>query len=461
MINQKAGISFSGNKSETETMFKFNGNSKNFTHFPSAYDLNFNAVWRYTSNGYLKFFIFRETDKVGVQVDDPEYEVFYQGATTTNLYNLRFNQAVNKQLIITGNIAVSSFNRIMDISTMCLKIDDELWQLNFMTEYEIIANLKLRSGVNYFLTRALFTGKRPFDDENYAPDALLYEIKTDYHSNRQAAFMESEIVTPWTIVITPGMRVEKESISDDLALEPRLNFTFPFTSHLNLTAAYGIYHQFPEIQYYDSSIGNPNLSVMKAIHIITGIHYQQENTIYRGEVFYKDYQNLLLKVPEVNYLNNGYGFAYGYDIFVKKSFQKLSGWISYSYLLARRKWLEYIKLTSPDFDITHNLSIVAKYDFSPKINLGLLYHYATGKPYTAAPAQYNQSRVPDYQKLDLSFSYLHYFSKGKPSVLYLSIANVLNRNNIFDYRYSADYTQRQAVTSSMKRTLYFGISLSF
>jgi outer membrane cobalamin receptor len=228
-----------------------------------------------------------------------------------------------------------------------------------------------------------------------------------------------------------------------------------------LTAAYGIYHQFPEIQYYDSYVGNPNLSAMNATHVITGIHYQRENTVYRGEIFYKDYQNLLQKVPEINYQNNGYGFAYGFDAFIKRRYDKLSGWISYSFLQARRKWFEYTKLTSPDFDITHNLSIVAKYDFSPKINLGLLYHYATGKPYTAAPAQYNQCRVPDYQKLDVSFSYLYYFSKGKPSVFYFSIANVLNQKNIFDYRYSADYTKRQAVTSSMKRTIYFGISLSF
>ncbi|MBN2089280.1 TonB-dependent receptor [candidate division KSB1 bacterium] len=461
LLNQKLGISFSGNKSQTETMFKFNGNSKNFSHFPSAFDINLNAIWRYHSNGYLKFFIFRESDEVGIQVEDPIYEIYYRGETNTNLYNIRLHQALNKQLIITGNIAYSTFNRTMGFSNMRLNLDDNLWQFNFITEYEMLSSLKLRGGVNYLITNALFTGERPFDEENYAPEAQLYDIKTDYHSQRQAAFLEGEIITPWAMVISPGLRLEKESVSQNMMLAPRVNFTFPLTPSFSLTAAYGIYHQFPEIQYYDTIIGNPDLSPMKSIHSIVGMHYQHETTVYRCEIFYKDYQNLLQNAPKINYRNGGYGFAYGFDTFVKRSFQKLSGWISYSYLQARRKWFEYTLLTSPDFDITHNLSIVAKYDFSPKFNLGLLYRYATGKPYTAAAGEHNQCRVPDYQKLDLSFSYLHYFSKGKPSVLYFSIANVLNRKNIFDYRYSEDYTQRQAVTSSMNRTVYFGISLSF
>ncbi len=461
LLNQKVGLSFSGNKSETETMFRFNGNSKNFSHFPSAYDVNLNAVWRYTSNGYLKFFIFQENDKVGVQVEDPLYEIYYRGETTTGLYNLKFNQAINKQIIISGNIAYSTFSRVMDLSNMNLRLDDNLWQFNFLTEYEMLSNLKFKGGVNYLITSALFSGQRPFDEENFAPDALLYDIKTDYQSNHQAIFLESEIVTPWAMVISPGLRLEKKSISQNTLLAPRVNLAFPLTPAFSFTAAYGIYHQFPDIQYYDTVIGNPGLAAMRSIHSIVGVHYQQETTVYRGEIFYKDYQNLLQTVPNVNYRNEGYGYAYGFDAFVKRNFNKLSGWISYSYLLSRRKWFEYAQLTAPDFDITHNLSIVAKYDLSPKFNLGLLYRYATGKPYTAAAGQYNQCRVPDYQKLDVTFSYLHYFSKGKPSVFYFSIANILNRKNIFDYRYSPDYTKRQAVTSSMNRTIYFGISLSF
>ncbi len=461
LMNYKAGISFSGNKSETETMFKFNGNSKNFSHFPSAYDINFNAIWRYHSNGYVKFFIFRESDEVGVQVEDPIYEIYYRGKTTTNLYNLRLHQAINKQLIISGNIAYSTFKRTMGISNRRLNLDDNLWQLNFTTEYEMLSSLKLKGGINYLIPRALFTGERPFDEEDFAPDASLYEIKTDYRSSRQAVFLESEFVTPWAMVVSPGLRLEKESVSRRTLLAPRLNIVFPLTPALSLTAAYGIYHQFPEIQYYDSIIGNPDLSAMKSIHSIAGVHYQHETTVYRCEIFYKDYQQLLKNIPTINYRNEGYGYAYGFDIFVKRNFQKLSGWISYSYLVARRKWFEYTQLTSPDFDITHNLSVVAKYGFSPRFNLGLLYRFATGKPYTAASGEYNKCRVPDYHKLDVNFSYLHYFVKGKPSVLYFSISNVLNRNNIFDYRYSEDYTQRQAVTSSMNRTIYFGISLSF
>lgn len=260
--------------------------------------------------------------------------------------------------------------------------------------------------------------------------------------------------------MTAGTRAEHESISNEVVLDPRISVIFPLTMHSGISAAWGIYHQFPEPRYYDPFIGNPDLGATQAQHFILGYSFQKENQIFRLEGFYKNYENLLLESEPENYLNQGHGFAYGIDAFMKKSWGMFSGWISYSWLKTQRKWLDLPVLTSPYFDITHNFTAVLNLDLPGNLTLGSSVRHATGKPYTPGPGLYHQARVPDYQKVDLSLSYLHSFYSNNMTIFYLAVSNVLNRINIFDYHYSDDYARRAAERSSFGRSVYFGVSLN-
>jgi hypothetical protein len=200
---------------------------------------------------------------------------------------------------------------------------------------------------------------------------------------------------------------------------------------------------------------------MKADHYILGYAFQQDNKIFRLEGYYKKYENLLLEDEQLNYSNEGYGYATGIDVFAKNSVGPVSGWFSYSWLNARRKWLDLPVLAPPYFDITHNFTLVLNLDLSKNFSLGSSYRYATGKPYTPAQGKYQQARVPSYQKVDLTFSYLYNFFASNMIVFYFSASNILNRISIFDYRYSADFERRDAVESSLGRTFYFGFQFNW
>ena len=207
-------------------------------------------------------------------------------------------------------------------------------------------------------------------------------------------------------------------------------------------------------------MGNPDLSAMKATHYILGYVFQRGDKIFRVEGYYKKYRKLLLEDEEKNYMNSGYGYAEGLDTFVKNSFGRFSGWIAYSWLKARREWMDIPVLASPYFDITNNLTAVLNVDISRQLTFGVSFRYATGKPYTSAPEQYNKARVPDYQKVDVNLSYLHSFFEGNMTVFYVAVSNLLGRINIFDYRYSDDWKQRDPVESSFGRSFYFGVSVN-
>jgi len=460
LIEDRLGLSFSGNRSNTKMMFELNKSKVDFSQYPFAYDLNLNLTYRYSRDGYLKLFLFHEVDKVGVEVADPIYEAHYHGHSTNRLYNLKFSDLIGR-VLLQGNLAFSSFQRDMALSAMHLVLEDRLYQFRLGGEYKLKFGLTLRGGLSGFKNQALFTGEVPEDKLNLNPEAETDRVDTDYRSDRTAGFLEVEAHTPFGLMLISGVRGEFESISKDFNFDPRISVIWPLSAHASLTAAWGIYHQYPDARYYDPNIGNPKLSSMRAVHYILGYFYQKENQIVRIETYYKDYKRLLLEDPVKNYTNDGYGYAEGIDLFVKRSFSRLSGWISYSYLKARRKWFEYKRLTPPYFDITHNFTATVKYSFSPRFGLGLSYRHATGKPYTPAPEQYNTARVPDYEKLDLSLSYLHQFFEGNLTVFYLAVSNLLNRVNIFDYRYSPDYSKREPVKSSFGRSVYFGVSFSF
>jgi hypothetical protein len=460
IVDDKFGFSLSGNRSNARMMFELNKSRKDFSQYPFSYDLNFNSIYKMNKQSSLKFFAYRAADKVGVEIDDPDYSDHFYGNNSNQFYNLKYKNLIQGKFLLQANLAFSNFNRDMRLGVMDLDFEDRVYQARIIGESELFKGYTFRTGIELFRNRTIIAGTVPQDELDLSPDAPTDQFATKYTSNRVAQFIELETFGPLGMKMTPGVRAEYESIAKQYILDPRLSLIYSLTMHSNLTASWGIYHQFPEPSYYDPYVGNPQLSSMQAAHYIVGYAYQQENKIFRLEGYYKNYDNLLLKDERLNYVNQGHGYATGIDAFAKNSYGQLSGWISYSWLQARRKWMDSPTLTSPYFDITHNLTLVLNANLPNNFSAGISFRYATGKPYTPAPGQYHQARVPAYMKLDFSLSYLYSFFEKNMTVFYFAISNLDGRINIFDYRYSPDYQRRDAVDSAFGRSVYFGVSFN-
>jgi hypothetical protein len=70
-------------------------------------------------------------------------------------------------------------------------------------------------------------------------------------------------------------------------------------------------------------------------------------------------------------------------------------------------------------------------------------------------------RLPAFRRLDLSTSYFRPLTPQLQSVFFVSLMNVLDRNNAQRYRYNADYTRRFTVSSLFERSVYFGATLTW
>ncbi|MBP7462061.1 MAG: carboxypeptidase-like regulatory domain-containing protein [Candidatus Delongbacteria bacterium] len=455
LINEKLGLNFSGNHSNTEMLFRLNHTRDDFIHYPSSYDLNLNLIWQITSSRQLKLFVYQSQDKVGASVDNPDYATFYQGDGESRFYNLRYRDG-DRHRQIKSNLAWSDYRNRMDMAALDLDFHDRQLQYRLTREGYFSSGLVWRTGGELFYNLTDVRGTVPQDEDNFDPLAPVKRFDTDYRSWNPAGFSEWEWIRAG-IKSTAGIRLSRESQSGQWMLDPRVSLVRSIRSIWNLSLAWGIFHQIPDAEYYDDWVGNSDLDPMRAMHYIVGISRQSDESIVRVEGYYKRYTHLIQEDSLLNYINDGHGYAWGMDVFIKHSWGPFSGRFSYSFLKARRYWLDAPRISSPEFDIPHNLNLVLNLNLPAGFGLGGRMQYASGKPYTSGPDRYHDCRVPPFFKCDLTLTWMGELIASTRTTFYLAVSNLTDRENIFDYYYSQDFLRRSARCSSFDRSIYFGL----
>jgi hypothetical protein len=452
----KLGVNFSGNRSNTKLMFDFNRVEEHFIQYPSAYDFNFNLGYRYSRGGLAKFFFFKEKDVVGVKLEDPTWGGIYNGDGGNNFINTQIAHAITENFLLDVNFSYTSFMgnsaiTVMDTSILDITIEDKINQGRFVFENPY---WKLKYGGIFLQQKDRYKGIAPEEDSlDPLVPGLLFD--TEYQSKIGAFFLEKSFKLQHKVYLTTGIRSDYEFRRKKYAFDPRFSLSWQPTKELTIATATGIFHQFPEPMKYDPEHGNPDLGPMEAKHYIISAVYKKDNDIVRFEAYYKDYIRLIKEDDSLNFTLNGNGYAKGFDFFIKKELGRLSTRLSYSYVLARRNWNDFSYLSPPEFDITNNLNAIANLYITENFFIGGRFIYSTGKPYTPRGSHFHSARLPDYYKLDLNLYYIHSFFPGNFTVFYLMINNLTNRLNIINY-HNGD--ESKPITTPYKRLYYFGVS---
>jgi len=143
--------------------------------------------------------------------------------------------------------------------------------------------------------------------------------------------------------------------------------------------------------------------------------------------------------------NNLRGHARGVEVFVeRRSVNKLSGWISYGYGVARYRDAETNMSFDGNYDQRHTGNVYATYRLKPTLNLSAKFRYGSNFPIPGflmmqsnrivLSEQRNQLRVPAYSRLDIRANKAFNFDRWKLT-LYGEVLNVLGRENI---RYTSE-----------------------
>ncbi len=181
------------------------------------------------------------------------------------------------------------------------------------------------------------------------------------------------------------------------------------------------------------------------------------------ELYYKDFYDLVDYKPGADLiftefieteLLTGNGRAYGAEFLLRKQTGKLTGWIGYTLARTERqvkgpdreKSINDGDWYNANYDRVHDLSIVANYTITKKWDVGAIFAYQTGRPYTPPSAKFeiqgitvpfyedrNSQRIPQYHRLDLSATYIPTPKSGKKSYSSwnFGVYNVYARRNAY------------------------------
>ena len=221
--------------------------------------------------------------------------------------------------------------------------------------------------------------------------------------------------------------------------EPRLAAKYQLDEKSSVKASYSRTVQYAQVA--SSATGglpfdvwfptSPNVKPQKCDQFALGYFRNFHNDAIETsvEVYYKNMQNVIdFKDNAITYgyllidgeLRVGKGRSYGAEFLVRKNVGKFTGWVSYTYSRTFRtiKGISNGHEYRSPYDRPHNIVIVGSYDVTPRITLAANWIYNTGQPVTFPYGQYtingntyavyngyrNQSRYPDYHRLDLSFT---------------------------------------------------------
>lgn len=481
LVEDKVGIRFYAQQSYTKPIMWFNGALDAFTSSPTSKNLNTSLIYKYSKTGRIKLFGMLADDQQGVNVERAEYEGTFNGNSTNNFINLQMSDIVYSDVILKTNISYNTFKNVWKLGILNLTKKDDAFQIRTDAEKIISSNLKILVGAEFERRTQHYMGiipKEDFDIRNNAVGEVLNEKLAGSRVGAYAEISRAALLRIDHLFAIVGIRTDYIPGLNLNSIDPRFGVGYKLNDKSNFKIGWGIFHQIPDGRLFSESDGNPKLQFMKAIHYVVSYDYNLDNNnFFRAEAYYKDYKNLPLEDEKFNYSNDGIGFVEGIDLIFKGILPiGLKGWVSYGFINTKRKWMSNKTLTSSNFDITHNLSIVAKYNFTSMWQIGINFKYATGKPYTPIISSVyrqdqnifepiygddNSERYPNYKRLDFRITHLNQLFGKYFSVFYIEALNILNINNLFGYSYNQDYSKQKVIKSYFgRRTIVVGTSIS-
>jgi hypothetical protein len=293
---------------------------------------------------------------------------------------------------------------------------------------------------------------------------------TVYKYRPNAPINENEIIG--SVPFTSG------KIKTYSGLEPRFSLRQNLSSGLSLKLSYARLFQY--IQSVSNTFGPTPIDLwqlstryippQRSDNFSLGIFKNSKDNaweysidaFYRSsvnQVEYRDFARIFLNPHMETELVFGQGQAYGAEFLIKKNLGVVTGWLAYTYsrsLFRSGSVFESEQINGnawfpSNFDKPHEVNFILSRKMYPRGLFNFSVNYSTGRPVSAVTASYilngglvvpdyslrNQYRIPDYFRVDLSYTVEKVISK-KGDSLNFSIYNLLGRRNAYSVFWRKD-----------------------
>jgi len=463
-----------------------NGSKLNF------YDINAKANYKINDKNTIYISGYFGKDNIGVK---DLFENNWGNVTTT----IRLNHIFNDRLFSNTSLIYNNYNytvRLLNDVTN-FKATSLVRDFNFKEDFQYFSNKHtLRFGLNAThhrispidITTSQASQVNPLTQEKrYGLESAAY-VSDEWAVNEKLNFLYGVRLAAFSLLgpgnfsnyDAAGNIINTETVNSGkfyknyLNLEPRFSVSYLFNDQNSIKASYNRNTQnihiltnatssSPTDQYVLSSNNiKPEIADQVAFGYFKNLN--ENNYEISGEVYYKwmqnqiDYKNaaqLLANSNVESELLYGTGRAYGLELFFKKKFGKLNGWVGYTLSRTERK---FSQLNNGNYfparqDRTHDLSVVGIYNLNKRWTFSSSFIYSTGNAVTFPAGKYivggqttyyyterNAGRMPYNMRLDLSAT-LEGKRKGRfQSSWNFGVYNALARKNPYSIEFINDPT---------------------
>lgn len=267
-------------------------------------------------------------------------------------------------------------------------------------------------------------------------------------------YLQDHVTLPGAIDFKFGFRADFPVNLQKVYIQPRISTSIKATDFVKFNAALGVYNQFiskssvvdeqGNYRYIWTACDNIDVPVLRAVHLVVGSSYHQNDFTFSVEAYVKRTDGLTRFVKKNQVLKNliykGEGRSVGIDFFVKKDFKGHSAWISYTLSKTEEKFdysdgrylLSRLNRYRPaPQDQRHELKAAAIFNIKP-FSFSANYVFGSGFPLNNGTILKPNFIEPDYNRVDVAVNYR--FNIGKVAgETGISILNLFDSQNI---RYS-------------------------
>ncbi len=400
--------------------------------------------------GLLKFYASYTAANFDLKQDDVNYpDKLRTQNNNNNLYsNLSYKGGFGDNWNIFAGISFAKSRNSGIFDVYNYDASENASHLKLKLIKPISDKIKTSFGADYFYT-------------NFSE--LVTNFKSGYNSNILAAYSETDFFIASNLVAKVGFRFSKNYLLNENSIAPRLALAYKVAKNQQFSMAYGTFEQAPKNDYLKYST---NLQAEKAQHYILNYEFNKDKQVFKAEIYYKSYDNLIkydTKSPvyNSNFNNNGTGFAKGLELYWRdnKNIKNLEYWISYSYIDTERNYANFPNQATPSFVADHTASLVTKYWIQDwRSQIGATYTFSSGRPYNNPnETVFMDGKTKTYNNLSMNWAYL--ISPQK--ILFFSVTNVAGIKNVYGYNYantpnSAGIYESQAIVPTADRFFFVG-----
>ncbi len=408
------------------------------------WDANISVIGKINSKNTLA--IHTLSGKDIMSIGEEQLSLDGQISWKNNLASVQLNTTLSEKSELEQQIYYSGFANGVNTAqeNYAIMLNSSIRDITYKNKLSLhVLGVPLNLGISYSHYDLM-----PYDLQVKNLGTTLSSPQEDkMRSNYVASFLSSKIHLTNRLSATPGIRynffssrLSSENETQNFnSIDARLNLRYEVSESIFLRANYSHNNQYLN-KLTPSSIGLPtDFWVTSSSKIrpqygnefaLGGYHHWNDGMFeFSTDIYYRTMHNAtqfeynFIEQENISFTDKimfGKGRSYGLELMLKKNYGKFTGWLSYALGKSER---QFNKLNAGNyfpakFDRRHDVSATLNYKINSRFDLSLTQIYATGNTYTqptswyfmnALPVKeystYNNARLPNYNRTDISLNY--------------------------------------------------------